>query len=100
MRTSVFHYPYEKVFRRTKRTLSRLGLRIKNADALHGTIHAESSFSLRKPAMKVDLVLEEMENHDTRVTITGLIAKNLFFQKTLDTETSEAEFLENLSTAI
>jgi hypothetical protein len=100
MRTSVFHYPYAKVFRRTKSTLAKLGLRVTNADALQGTIHAESGFSFRKPALKVDLVLEEMENHDTRVTITGLIAKNLFFQKIVDTETSEAEFLENLSTAI
>jgi hypothetical protein len=100
MRTSVFHYPYEKVFRRTKRTLSRLGMKITNVDALQGTIHAESSFSFIKPSLKVDLVLEEMENHDTRVTITGLVVKNLFFQKKGDAETSEAEFLENLSSAI
>jgi hypothetical protein len=100
MRTSVFHYPYEKVFRRTKSTLYRLGMKITNADALHGHIHAESTFSIMKPSMKVDLIVEEMENHDTRVTITGLIAKNLFFQKKLDTETSEAEFLESLSMII
>jgi hypothetical protein len=100
MRTSIFHYPYEKVFRRTKRTLSKLGLKIKNVDTLNGCIHAESGFSLRKPAMKVDLVVEELENHDTRVTITGLISKNLFFQKKVDAETRETEFLENLSMTI
>jgi hypothetical protein len=100
MRTSVFHYPYDKVFRRTKRTLSKLGLKIKTLDAKQGTIHAERSISFRKPSLKVDLVLEEMENHDTRVTITGLIVKKLFYQKKVDPETSEAEFLENLSTAI
>jgi hypothetical protein len=100
MRTSVFHYPYEKVFRRTKRTLSKLGMKITNSDALHGTIHAESSFSIMKPSLKVDLIVEEMENHDTRVTITGLSAKNMFFQKEVDDETREAEFLENLSITI
>jgi hypothetical protein len=100
MRSSIFHYPYEKVFRRTKRTLSRLGMRIKDADALNGVIHAESGFSFRKPAMKVDLIVEEMENHDTRVTITGLISKNLFFQKHVAAETREAEFLESLSMGI
>ena len=61
MRTSVFHYPYEKVFRRTKRTLSKLGMKITNADALNGTIHAESAFSIMKPSMKVDLIVEEMD---------------------------------------
>ena len=97
MRTSIFHYPYEKVFRRTKRSLAKLGMKIKDANALNGVIHAESNFSIMKPAMKVDLIVEEMENHDTRVTVTSLISKNLFFQKMVDTETSEAEFLENLS---
>jgi hypothetical protein len=100
MRTSIFHYPYEKVFRKTKRTLSNLGMKIKDADALHGIIHAETGFSLRKPSMKIDLIVEEMENHDTRVTITGLLAKNLFFHKKIDAETREAEFLENLSMTI
>ena len=100
MRTSIFHYPYEKVFRRTKRTLSKLGMKIKDADALHGIIHAETGFSFRKPSMKIDLIVEEMENHDTRVTITGLVAKNLFFQKKGDAETREAEFLESLSMTI
>jgi hypothetical protein len=97
MRSSIFRYPYEKVFRRTQSTLSKLGLKVKNADSLHGIIHAESGFSFMKPSVKVDLIVEEMENHETRVTITGLISKNHFFQKKIDAETREAEFLENLS---
>ena len=100
MRSSIFHYPYEKVFRRTKRSLAKLGLMVKDSNALNGIIHAESNFSIMKPAMRVDLVVEEMENHDTRVTVTSFIAKNLFFQKSVDAETREAEFLENLSMTI
>ena len=98
MKSSVFRYPYEKVFRRTKGALSRLGMKIVKSDALSGSISAVSGFSLTKPAISFNLVVEEMENHDTKVTISGLVVKNRFYMKKVDAETSEADFLGNLST--
>jgi len=100
MRSSIFSYPYEKVFRRTKSMLSRLGMKIVKSDALEGSIKAVRGFSLTKPNLTVDLIVEEMANHDTRVTITGLSVKNRFYMKKVDTETSEAEILNNLSTSL
>jgi hypothetical protein len=100
MKSSIFRYPYEKVFRRTKGALSRLGLKIVQFDAVDGSIKAVSGFSLTKPALTLDLIVEEMENHDTKVTITGLIIKNRFYMKKVDAETSEAEILGNLSTIL
>src|SRR5690349_9825938 len=100
MKSSIFRYPYEKVFRRTKGALSRLGMRIVKSDAIDGSIKAVSSFSLTKPAFTVDLIVEEMENHDTKVTITGLVVKNRFYMKKVDAETSEAEILGNLSVSM
>lgn len=97
MKSSVFRYPYEKVFRRTKGALSRLGMKIIQSDAVNGTIKAVSGFSLTRPAFTVDLVVEEMDNHDTKVTIKELVVKNRFYLKKVDTETSEAEILGNLS---
>lgn len=97
MKSSVFRYPYEKVFRRTKGTLSRLGLKIIKSDVIDGSIKAVSGFSLTKPDITVDLIVQEMENHDTKVTITGLIVKNRFYMKKVDAETSEAEILGTLS---
>jgi len=75
-------------------------MRIISSDALRGRIQAESSFSLTKPAMKIDLIVQEMENHDTEVTIAGLTIKKGLFSKRVDKETSEAEILENLSTIL
>lgn len=100
MRSSIFSYPYEKVFRRTKSMLSRLGMKIVKSDALEGSIKAVRGFSLTKPILSVDLVVQEMENHDTKVTITDLVVKNRFYMKKVDTETSEAEILNNLSTSL
>lgn len=100
MRSSVFRYPYEKVFRRTQGALSRLGMRITNSDSLNGNIQAESNYTFSKPALKIDLIIKEMENHDTKVTIRGLTIKKLFFQKKFDADTHEAELLENLSTIV
>ena len=100
MKSSVFRYPYEKVFRKTKNALSRLGMKIVKSDALSGSIKAVSGFSLTKPAYTLDLVIEEMNTNDTKVTITGLVIKNRFYMKKVDTETSEAEILGNLSTIL
>ena len=97
MKSSVFQYPYDKVFRRTEGVLSKMGMVIVSSDAIKGSIQARSGFSLMKPALKVELVVEEMENHNTKVTIRGITVKNLFFQKKMDTETSVAEILEALS---
>jgi hypothetical protein len=100
MKSSVFRYPYEKVFRRTQGALARLGMRIISSDALNGSIQAESNFSLTRPSMKIDLIVQEMENHDTKVTITELIVKKGLFSRKVDAEASEAEILENLSTIL
>jgi hypothetical protein len=100
MKSSVFSYPYEKVFRRTKSMLLRLGMKIVKSDAVDGSIKAVSGFSLTKPNLTVDLIVKEMENHDTKVTITGLVVKNRFYMKKVDTENSEAEILNNLSTIL
>ncbi|MEO8086824.1 MAG: hypothetical protein ABI763_08395 [Bacteroidota bacterium] len=97
MKSSIFNYPYEKVFRRTKGGLSRLGMKIVKFDAIEGSIRAVSGFSFRKPVFTIDILVKEMANHDTRVTITGLIIKKLFYMKEINTEASEAEILGNLS---
>src|ERR1700704_162915 len=97
MRSSVFQYSYSKVFRRTEDVLSKMGMKIVSSDSREGSIKAKSGFSLMKPALKVDLLIEEMENHNTKVTITGISVKNRFLQKRLDSDTSEAEILETLS---
>jgi hypothetical protein len=98
MRSSVFSYPYAKVFRRTQRTLSYWGLRLKSADALTGSIKAESGFRFLRPSMKVNLLVEEMENHDTKVTVADLWVKKGFFEKkSISQEASEAQLLESLS---
>ncbi|MCC7231852.1 MAG: hypothetical protein IT242_02815, partial [Bacteroidia bacterium] len=78
MKSTVFQYPYNKVFRRTRGVLSRLGLRITSQDEGSGNITAESTFSLIHSPFRVDLTIEEMENHDTRVTVTGLSGKRQF----------------------
>jgi hypothetical protein len=98
MRSSIFRYPYDKVFRRTKGALSRLGMKIVKSDAIDGSIQAVSGFSLTKPGYILDMIVEEMENHDTRVTITGLIVKKRFYMKAVNPEAREAEILGNLST--
>lgn len=100
MRTSVFQYPYEKVFRRTRGALNRLGMRVTSIDMLRGSICAESSFSLSKPSLKMDLIVEEVEGQTTRVTVRGLLLRQHFFQKRKDIECSEAELLEALATVL
>ena len=100
MKSSIFRYPYDKVFRRTKGALARFGMKIVKSDSIAGSIKAVSNFSLIKPEVTVNLVVEEMENHDTRVTITNLVVKSRFYMKKVDAEASEAEILGNLSGAI
>ena len=78
--------------------LSKLGMKIVSSDLVKGSIKARSGFSLSKPSLNVDLIIEEMENHNTRVTITGFTVKKLFFQNGMDSEHSEADILEKLST--
>ena len=73
-------------------------MKIVSSDLVKGSIQARSGFSLSKPLLKVELLVEEMENHNTRVTITGFTVKNNFFQKKRDTDINEAEILEKLST--
>lgn len=97
MKSSIFRYPYEKVFRRTKGALSRLGMKIIKSDAIDGSIKAVSGMSLTKPGMTIDLIVEEMDDCDTRVTITGLVVKKFFYMKSVSSENSEAEILNNLS---
>ncbi len=100
MKTSVFQYPYEKVFRRTESALSRLGMKIIKSDLLKGSIKAKSGFSLSKPGLEVDLVVEAMENLNTKVIVKGITVKNRFFQKRRDAEISEAEILDAISQGI
>ena len=73
-------------------------MKIVSSDLLKGSIKAKSGFSLKKPSFKVDLVIEEMENHNTRVTISGFTVKKFFFHKGQDSALNEAEILEKLST--
>lgn len=100
MKCSVFQYPYEKVLRRTKGVLPKLKMRIVNFDSVKGNIRATSSFSFLKPTVQVDLLLEKMEDHHTRVTVRSLIVKKLFFQRKEDPETSEAAVLDAISSVI
>jgi hypothetical protein len=75
-------------------------MKIVKSDAVDGSIKAVSGFSFTKPNLEVDLIVKEMENHDTKVTVTGLVVKNRFYMKKVDTENSEAEILNNLSTSL
>ena len=101
MRSTVFQFPLEKVVRCTKGALRHMGLKIVSYNAFEGKIKAASSFSLLKPSITVDLDIEELENHNIKVTINGLAAKHHFFQKKeKDPEFSEAEILEKVSTLL
>ena len=95
-----FPVPVRKVFRRTRGALNRLGMRVTSIDMLRGSICAESSFSLSKPSLKMDLIVEEVEGQTTRVTVRGLLLRQHFFQKRKDIECSEAELLEALATVL
>lgn len=100
MRTLIFQSPFKKVFRRTQGALSRLGMKILLIDERGGNISAESGFSWGKQAVKVDLIVEEMENHNTKVTIRGLVFKKHFFQKSRNVEASEINLLDAISCSL
>lgn len=100
MQSSVFQYPYEKVLRRTHGVLSKLGLKVTDFDKKKGSIKARSNFSFSRPTVNVDLIIEEMENHNTKVSVTGLQVKRHFFQRKQDAENREAEILDAITTVI
>ena len=100
MQSSVFQYPYEKVLRRTHGVLSKLGLKVTGFDKKKGSIKARSIFSFSRPTVNVDLIIEEMENHNTKVTVTGLQVKRHFFQRKYDAENRESEILDAITTVI
>ncbi len=100
MKSSVFQYPYEKVLRRTHGVLSKLGLKITDFDKKQGRIKACSNFSFTRPTVKLDLVFEEMENHNTKVSVTGIQIKRHFFQRKEDAENRETEILDAITTVI
>lgn len=100
MKSSVYQYPYEKVFRRTKGVLAKLGLKITNFDSSTGNISATSNFSFFRPTVKINLIIEAMENNNTKVSVTGLQIKRNFFAKDNDAEVREAEILDAISTVI
>ena len=77
--------------------LSKIGMKIISSDALKGSIKAKTGFSLNKPAIKVDLIIEEMENHNTKITITEITIRNRFFHKKGNADISEAKILDALS---
>ena len=97
MRSSVFQYPYIKVFRRAESVLSRIGLKIISSDVLKGSIKAKTGFSLSKPEIQVYLIVEEIENHNTKITIREITVKDRFFHKKGDADKSEAQILNALS---
>jgi len=100
MRSSVFQYPFEKVMRTTKGALRHMGLKIVSFDKFQGRIKAVSGFSLLNPSLQVDLQIEEMTNHNIKVTVNGHSTKLHFFQRSKNDETSEAEILEKVSTLL
>jgi hypothetical protein len=100
MRSSVFQYPFEKVMRTTRGALRNMGLRIVHFDKFEGHIQAVSGFSFLKTSLKVDLKVEEMNNHNIRVTVNGHSGRHHFFQRTVNEEVSEAEILEKVSTLL
>jgi hypothetical protein len=97
MRSSVFQFPLPKVVKCTKGALKHMGLRIISHDQLSGKIKASSGFSFLKPSLHVDLAIEELSDHQIKVTIQGVSVKKYFLQKQQDSETSEAEILERVS---
>lgn len=100
MKSSIFQYPYDKVFRRTRGALSKLGMKIVSSDAIKGKITAQRNFSFFKPYLRVDLIVEQMEQQNTRVIVQNVIIKKQFFHKNKAADVSEAEILEAISSII
>ena len=86
--------------RTTRGALRNLGLRIVHFDKFEGRIQAVSGFSLLKPSLKVDLQIEEMTNHNIKVTVNGHTGPHRFFQRNVNEEVQEAEILEKVSTLL
>jgi hypothetical protein len=99
MRTSVFLSPYEKVFRRTKRALSRMGMRIVKSDAEGHTIAVQSSLFSWKPAMSIVLNFEDIDGDCTRVTVESSPTYTPLFRQPKCIK-REVEILEILSVAV
>jgi hypothetical protein len=100
MKSSVFLYPYEKVFRRTQGALSRLGMRIISSDALKGKITAQRSFSLTEPSVTVDLLIEQLEQQNTRVIVQNVLIKKQFFHRNKAIDKKEEEILQAIAAII
>lgn len=100
MKSSVFQYPYEKVLRRARGAATKLGLKITNFDSQKGSFTLVTNFSFSRPTVKIDLVVEEIENHNTKVSVSGSQIKRHFFQKNNDAEMREAELLDAITAVI
>lgn len=100
MKSSVFQYPYEKVFRTTRGALGKLGMHIVSSDAIKGHITAKRNFSFSKPFERVDLVVEQLENQNTRVTVRNVQIRKKFFQRSKSVDASESEILEAIASVI
>lgn len=100
MKSSVFQYPYDKVFRRTHGALSKLGMKIVSSDALKGRITAHKSFTLTEPTIDVDLVIEQVEGQNTRVLIKNLSVKMQFFHRKKAIDEKEEEILQAIASLI
>ncbi len=97
MKTSVFQYPYERVFKRAHEAFSKMGLRVTNADMAKGSIEMESNFSLSKSPLRYETSITEMADSNTKVTIKGILGRSYFFQELLNPEAKEIEIIETLS---
>lgn len=100
MKSSIFQYPYDKVFRRTRGALSRLGMRIVASDAIGGKISAKKPFSLTEPSITVDLLIEQIEQQHTRVMVKQVTMKKQFFHRNTAVDVKETEILEAIASVI
>ena len=100
MKSSVFNYPYDKVFRRTQGALSKLGMKIVSSDAIKGKIKASRPFSLKEPSMEIELQIEKLEHQNTRLTVKNIVVKRQFFHKNKGIDEKETELLDALSAII
>lgn len=100
MKSSVFQYPYDKVFRRSQGALSKLGMKIVSSDAIKGKITAHRPFSLTEPSVQVDLEIEQLEHQNTRVVVKNVIIKKQFFHRKKGIDAKEEEILHAIASLI
>lgn len=100
MKSSIFQYPYDKVFRRTHGALSRLGMKIVSSDAIRGKISAHKAFTLTEPTIDVDLIIEQIEGQNTRVMVKNLSLKLQFFHRKKGIDEKEEEILQAIASVI